>query len=70
MEWQRILSYITGSIDEDLRVRNELSLPKTPRTSDRRRPGQHTDHGTRVGVVLRTAGGISSKLVATTVVAE
>ena len=23
MEWQRILSYITGSVDEDLRVRNE-----------------------------------------------
>ena len=23
MEWQRILSYITGSVDEELRVRNE-----------------------------------------------
>ncbi len=23
MEWQRILSYITGSVDEELRIRNE-----------------------------------------------
>jgi hypothetical protein len=38
MEWARILAYITGTVDQELLLRNEyLVLPCDPRSDGRRR---------------------------------